>query len=130
MTYPKVASYLCPLASPSLLPCPQEYVLSPATRRKLSVHIEGNRAAVPSTAAAAADDNEPANEPAPGAARSAAAEENGSAAAASEAAAAGGAGEEGQGEQGSGVAGKAPAVELISDIFAFKRRQELFPSLK
>jgi hypothetical protein len=98
----------------------QEHVLSPATRRKLSVHIEGHRP----PAAAAGDGTSVATTASGDAAL--AAEGSGAGAnlapsPAGEAAASPAAAVEGAEEAG---------VELIGDMWSWKRRQELYGGFK
>ncbi|GAB4818102.1 hypothetical protein N2152v2_005148 [Parachlorella kessleri] len=120
----------------------RECVLSPITRRKLSVRVEGHRSEP-------AEAQHPQRAPAEAAAAgTAAAAAEGATPTAVNASAAGGqqghdasigtsagkvggdGGLEGQPAVEGQPAGALPAVEVIGDVYAFKRRQELFPSLR
>lgn len=117
-------------------------MLSPATRRKLTVRIEGNRPAPAVAPAAEGGGGSPPGTTAepPVAGTAAAAVTTAEAAAAAEASAPQ---QEQQQEQEGGRAtpeaesgkpaaaeGSSPAVDVITDLYAFKRHQLLFPSLK
>jgi hypothetical protein len=126
----------CPTCVPA---CLQEHVLDAATRRKLSVHIEGSRTdAASATASPDGGAVVGAGDAAP------AAEGSGSGApAASGAATAADVAAE-QAEPGAGTksadgtesaapataAAAGPAVQVISDMYAFRRRQQLYGTCK
>lgn len=94
--------------APALPACLQEHVLEVGSRRKLSVHMEGSRAAEAGAAGSAAP----------------AAEGSGGGATADLAAA------DAPGEVPAGAGPEGPAVERIGDLAAWKRRQQLYGSLK
>lgn len=104
-------------------PALQERVLDPATRRKLSVHIEGHRPAGADAAGAAAEGGTAA---APQAGAAPAAEGTGSGAAAG----GGKGGAVAQKEEAAAEAAAGPELERITDLYAWKRRQQLFGSFK
>lgn len=116
--------------NPSAAVLLQEFVLDPARRRKLSVHVEGNRtnAAGEGAGAAAAADVAPAAEEGTGGDNTGAPAGGGpqAAGAAGEGAKAAAAAATGQ------SGGEAPAVERIdaADIYSWKRRQQLWGTFK
>lgn len=90
----------------------RENILHPASRRKLSVHIEAAR---PPAAGGASQGGQEGSSQLEGAGSGAA----------------GGAhGDQGAGSRGGAAAATGAGLEVIGDMYAFKRRQELFPSLK
>ena len=107
---------------PSPPPPLQERVLDPATRRKLSVHIEGQRPAGAGAAAAAEGGTAAAAE----AGAAPAAEGTGGGAAAE----GGGAAAEEKQEAVPEAPAAGPEPERIDDLYAWKRRQQLFGSFK
>ena len=123
---------------PCVPACLQEHVLDAATRRKLSVHIEGSRADVASsTASPDAGAATVAGDAAP------AAEGSGSGAPAAAAATAADASAQqaapGRGSKAvddtvaaapAAAAAAGPAVEVISDMYAFRGRQQLYGTCK
>jgi hypothetical protein len=106
----------------------REVVLEPASRRKLSVHVEGHRAAGTAGTAGAAAEGATAATAEAGAAPAAEGTggEPAAAAAAAEQAPAEGAAAE---EQAAAVP-VGPEPERIADLYSWKRRQQLYASFK
>lgn len=108
--------------------CLQEFVLEPASRRKLSVHVEGSRPA-------GATAGEGATAAAAGAGAAPAAEGTGSvegkeAPATAAAAEAGQPAAEGAAEKQPAAGGAGLEPERITELYAWKRRQQLYASFK